>query len=1040
MPDRSSTRTRHVTAVIVAHDGHTWLPTLLSALQLSHRAPDDLIAIDTGSADGTRDDLVRALGDAAVHNAARGTGFGTAVAQALDSAPRAVDEAVEWVWLLHDDCAPEPDALDFLLERADADPSIAIVGPKLRGWPQSRRLKEVGITISGAGRRDIGFEGTERDQGQRDDIDWALAVSTAGMLIRRDVYDAVGGFDPALPLHFDDIDLGWRVAALGYRTVLAPRAVVHHVDAATEGRRPVHASGKRRRRLQRGSGMYVLLVNASKKRLPLLWIRLVVGSLLRVVGLLLGKAPRAAWQELRALVDTVSGLRGLHRGRAQRAKVTRAGRTRDPERPAGDPRSLMAPYGAQVRRLIDAFAEVVGTAGSGGSVAAGGGRHRVAIESGPGTDDTDDLVMPESVRWRRLFQPVPLTLLGLAVVTAIACRALFGGGLSGGVLLPVEGGLDSLWREYLSGWHAVEMGSTGTAPGWLAVLAGMTTLAGGSPDVAIGILLIAAVPLSGLTAALAARTVIEGRLARCWATAAYALLPAASGAVAQGRFTTCLVLVLLPLLLMAVRRAMTGGFFLRGSWPATFTAGLLLGVVCACEPAVGGLFALGGIAGATLARSLQWLLRSLVIVATAAAVNLPWLPALLRQPSLAWGQAGLDGPGAATGTWPWWLHPLTDSSIWQIAIPVLAVGALAGTLRRDRGRPVLVGWLVVLLAGGFAVVQRSVLVPLPGGGSGPAWPGTMLAVLLAAFVAIAAIGADGAPERLRAQPFGWRQLASLVVAVPCGLLPLTGAAWWVIRGADGPVQAGRPDQLPAYIAAEQRTPAGARTLLLTPQPGGGVGYRLLRHPNWSMIDQVLAPDAEKRQALGETVTALLAGREDSSVVLLARLGVRYVYLTPAGETLPPVLDAVDGLARGSAPTGDAVWRVDDPVGPMRLLSTSDPIVIAQDPRSAVFPLADGRGRILQVAEAADPGWRVTATNGSVAGVDIDPIVLIKVPDGPGTVTVSYRDDERRLLLWLQLAAVVVGLVLAFPGLARAAEADASMRVRDTGAEPGWRAR
>ena len=746
MPDRSSTPTRHVTAVIVAHDGHTWLPTLLSALERSHRDPDELIAIDTGSADGTRDDLVRALGEAAVHNAARGTGFGTAVAQALDSAPRATGEAVEWVWLLHDDCAPEPDALDHLLERAEADPSIAIVGPKLRAWPQSRRLKEVGITISGAGRRDLGFEGTERDQGQRDDIGRAMAVSTAGMLIRRDVYEAAGGFDPALPLYFDDIDLGWRLAALGYRTVLAPRAVVHHVDAATEGRRPVHASGKRRRRLQRGSGMYVLLVNASKMRLPLVWLRLVVGSLLRVVGLLLGKAPRAAWQELRALVDTVTGLRRLHRGRAQRAKVFRAARDQDPDREPGDPRSLMAPYGAHVRRLIDAFAEVVATAGTGGSVAAGGGRHRVAIETGPGADVDDDLVMPDSVRWRRFLQPGPLTLLGLALVTAFACRALFGGALSGGVLLPVEGGLGSLWREYVSGWHAVELGSTGTPPPWLAALAAMTTLAGGSPNVVMGILLIGAVPLCGLTAALAARTVIEGRLARCWATAAYALLPAASGAIAEGRFTTCLVLIVVPLLLMAVRRAMTGGMFLRGSWPATFTAGLLLGLVCACEPAVGGLFALGGVAGATLARSVQWLLRSLVIVATAAAVNLPWLPALIRQPSLGWGQAGLHGPGAAAGTWAWWLNPLTDSSVWQIAIPVLAVGALAGTLRRDRGRPVLVGWLVALLAGGIAVVQRSVLVPLPGGGSGPAWPGTMLALVLAALIAIAAIGADGAPR------------------------------------------------------------------------------------------------------------------------------------------------------------------------------------------------------------------------------------------------------------------------------------------------------
>jgi hypothetical protein len=107
---------------------------------------------------------------------------------------------------------------------------------------------------------------------------------------------------------------------------------------------------------------------------------------------------------------------------------------------------------------------------------------------------------------------------------------------------------------------------------------------------------------------------------------------------------------------------------------------------------------------------------------------------------------------------------------------------------------------------------------------------------------------------------------------------------------------------------------------------------------------------------------------------------------------------------------------------------------------AELALPGGTGRTLQLAEAADPGWRATATNGPVPKEPDAALATFRLPDGRGTVEVGYTDAQRRLLLWLQLAAIAIGLVLAFPGLARAAEADASMSVRDTGSAPGRRAR
>ena len=85
-----------------------------------------------------------------------------------------------------------------------------MLGPKLRDLADRRVLREVGLTIDRAGRRLTGVEPGEIDQGQHDGNRSVLAVSTAGMLIRRDVWDRLGGFDPLLPLFRDDIDFCWR--------------------------------------------------------------------------------------------------------------------------------------------------------------------------------------------------------------------------------------------------------------------------------------------------------------------------------------------------------------------------------------------------------------------------------------------------------------------------------------------------------------------------------------------------------------------------------------------------------------------------------------------------------------------------------------------------------------------------------------------------------------------------------------------------------------------------------------------------------------
>ncbi|MDQ1615011.1 MAG: hypothetical protein QOJ60_950, partial [Actinomycetota bacterium] len=390
----STSRAPVVTAVLVAHDGATWLPEVLTGLAGQTRRPEVVVGVDVASSDNSRALLVRALGAGQVCVAGRDSSFGAAVQAGLDHARPPATGAVadieqqagtepatraEWVWLLHDDSCPAADALRHLLEQAVAEPVPGVVGPKVRGWNDQRLLLEVGVTIARSGRRETGLERREHDQGQHDGRHRVLATGSAGMLVRRDVWDQLGGFDRALPLFRDDVDFGWRANLAGHRVYCVTDAVVHHAEAASHGRRRLTADVDRHHLVDRRNAIFVLLANLPLYRLPLSVPRLAAGSLLRSIGLLAGKLPGPALDELRAFAAVV-----VRPDRVVRARVARR-RTR--ALPARAVNPLLAARWSGLRHLAETVAGLIGTRSPD---AYGAGRHRV-VESGPTSDDAEDM-------------------------------------------------------------------------------------------------------------------------------------------------------------------------------------------------------------------------------------------------------------------------------------------------------------------------------------------------------------------------------------------------------------------------------------------------------------------------------------------------------------------------------------------------------------------------------------------------------------------------------------------------------------------------
>ena len=1053
-----------VTAVLVSHDGERWLPEVLAGLLGQDRPVQDVIAADTGSADSSATLVSDAFGPERVLHLARRTGFGAAVAEAARTAPvltpddlpylkrpNAWDpitrtwnndvydlpelphgEPVHWLWLLHDDAAPAPDALLELLRQADASPSAAVIGAKLRGWYDRRQLLEIGVSIANSGRRWTGLDRREQDQGQHDQVRPVLSVSTAGMLIRRDVFDRLGGFDKRLPLMRDDVDLCWRAQAAGHRVLIAPGAVLRHAEAASRERRTIDCGGRlggSPHRVDKAAATYTLLVNARTAVLPWVLFRLVLGTLLRVLGYLVGKLPGRALDEAAGLLSTL-----LVPGRVLGARRRRRGIVD----PGSDPKELrpyFPPAGATVRATVEQV--VSNFSGRSEPAASSGGRHGV-VESGPTDDEADSLEIEQFARVKRLARrPGPMLFLVLFLASLLACRELLGSGaLTGGALLPAPGEAGALWDRYLETWQPVGTGGDASAPPYLGLLALLSSLLFGSPGLAMSLLLVASVPLAGLSAYLSSTPLVMSRLLRAWASVAYAFLPAVTGALAAGRVGTAVLAVLLPpLARTAVAAAGLASPTGRGSWRAAWACALLLTFATAFTPVVWPMAVLLAVLALALPLRQEPGLRRARAPRLAAALLTPavllgpWSWSVLLSPSDFLREVGLPFTTSQAGAFQLLnINPGGPGTpgTWLLAGLVLA--ALAALLRAERRLAILSAWTFALVGLVFAVWS-----------DGEGWAGPATLVYGLALLAAAVLGADGARYRVAAQSFGWRQPVAVAIAGASAAGPLLVAAGWILSGAAGPLERANPVQVPAFVAEESSSRDQARTLVLAGGSGadggapGRVDYTLTRGSGARLGDAELAELVGDDTDLGIAVGNLVAGSGADQTAVLAEYAIRYVLVkdgSPRG--LQRVLDTTPGLQRLSQEDGSALWRVDNEVSRVTVLppeegegADAEPVPIPADAVEVHADLPEGpAGRVLRLADAASPDWRAT-----LDGTPLTPVTLgwaqgFELPEGGGRLDIVHETPTGHTLwVWTQGFALLVLTVLALPGRRRELDDD-----------------
>lgn len=1017
-----------ITAVLVTHDGATWLPKVVAALSSQTRRVDRIIAVDTGSIDSSVK-LLQAAGITVIP-ADRELGYGDAVEIALEHAPLGSSQELidsEWIWLIHDDCAPAQDALEIMLGELIDRPQVVIAGPKLLGWYDRDHLLEAGISIAINGARWTGLENREQDQGQQNFTREVLSVSTAAMLVKRSAFTELGGLDPNLDLFRDDVDLGWRAHVAGFSAICVGAATAYHAQASASERRQVDVSEAFLHRpllLDRRNAAYVLLVNSSWWMLPWVSVQLLGTSVIRALFDLVAKLPGYAGDELAAI-----GLLLLHPNELIVARRKRRKKRLLSPRVVA---RFIPPRGSQIRAGIDrvtsVFFKSVDERRNDGAEFDSLPQEAASMNSftdlGTLGEDFDevDLSAPIKASFIRsiIRKPEVFTLLLILFVALIAGRSRFGQ-LGGGALSLVPTQARDLIANYFSPWHPVGMGSHLAEPPWLAILAVASVLTLGHFSLFIGALFMLAAPLAFY---IFTKTLKRIGISSNFATAGallYVANPLLWTSLNQGRIGTVVLYLLLPALLLVnpIARSLSGQ-----SWRRIFATSLLIALLGSFSPLLfttwlcGQLLLLGVELFAQRGNYRKVPLfdllesdlfkpvgRRVVLLVMPLGLLLPWSAAFIVHPT-QW----LLAPGAPlasdTNHSTVLLNPggLGASALWVISPLVISLLCIAASKSLHK--------LALVLAVIYsAIVLLARLHVFGHGGTANIWTGDLI-LLLSLFV-IPALVQQGIAiiPTLRATKFGFTHIAT-GVAIALLSFGIGGQLVWAMTaGSQSLVRANPTPLTPAFVGAIAATPTRPKTVVISVS-GSTTKYFVSRGSEISLGDADVA--APLPDTLNQTIADLLSGSGLTSAKTFAAFGIQYLFVTaPVPPTLASSIDGTGGFVRVSATTQGVMWKVLATAPRILFTPTSGKPIPVTSAISGASGDLTGPG-IINVGESYDSHWKLLLNGQSLAvSTSAAGTPQFVVPQA-GKAVLTYDGTAHRALISFQLLALLFSIVMALP--------------------------
>ena len=904
------TRAPAVVAVVVTTGPGPGLEATVASLVAQDYAELSVLVVANGESENVVARVAAVAPQVFVRILDENRGFGVACNEGV----RMVDGSAFFLFC-HDDVRLESNVVSLMVEVAYRT-NAGVVTPKFVTYEDPLILTHVGQTCDRFGvvreRVDLG----EIDHGQQD-LERDVFVAPGGVtLVRTDLFNALRGFDPLIPLLGEDLDLCWRAQVAGARIVVAPLAKVAHRESVAKGERVVGAIGTRRasrQDLQRRHQLFVVATGWNRRNTILTMVLLAfldAGELaLSLVGRDFDRAGAilGAWRwvlkhrkRIHERRREIHALRVLSDTDLRRLQVNGASRLQQflvkLLREGYDHARGILPVEPVSEEVSDDELDGVGFAAAFSEV-----------------EEFDEIPQSEALAWRRRpsrfltsFRSQAAVVVLVGVIWLIGARNLVA------MRLPLVGRLAPLdswwstWRHFFASWSSNGVG-TGTPgmPGY-GVLAFAGTFVFGRMGILPRAALIFAVPLGAFGMARLLKGRVSNRV-RVIAAVAYAALPVGLNAIAQGRVDVLAVVAGLPFVTRRVFELMdVAGFRLRPydepvpfgheGWRTTLAGQrmalfMLVALMSALVPStlvVVGLI----IAGVAIARWFEpdpesnfrgsWRLLGALAI-NVAIFLLPMTidvifagrraPSVFGLPRGPWSvpsfsqlARGVDGPFAAS--WWGWLLPAT----------ALASLLLCRGVRRSVATKVAtIATLTLVLE---TLVERH-------------WLGNFspdLDVLMALYVTMIALmvglGVSAIENDLRDVGFGWRQLtASLtVVALLFASLP------FAVAMASGRFNLPTASVASSLAVPGPSTPGGYRVLWLgdpavLPLPGWSVapGLEAATSMNGSPTGDTLfsPPNSGTSDVIIEALKTAMQGRTVRLGALLAPAGISTIVVMNA---------------------------------------------------------------------------------------------------------------------------------------------------------------
>jgi GT2 family glycosyltransferase len=868
-----------VVAVMVVHEPGPWFAEALDALAGQDYPHLRLLFLLTGEQPEVAEQIAREVPDALVRSLGDNPGFGPAANEALK-----LVEGAGFFCFLHDDVALERDAISELVAETYRS-NAGVVGPKLLDWDQPGVLQHVGLSADRLGVTLDICELGELDQEQHDAVRDVFSLPTACLLVRIDLFRALGGFASDIDFYGDDLDLCWRAHLSGARVLIVPDARARHRERLPERRPDIDPVALAERHGLRSS--------------------LSAPSGLHLIGLLV----------LHAVYFVTGAVVGLVSGHARQVRaMVGAGFWQLVRLPAlfGRRRRFHA-----VRTVSDA--EVASLQGVHGSARLRGyRRQRVAQRAGRATRLSElggDLRAQIGGDEARIN--VVAWTLALLVLLIGSRELLLHGVPRAGELLAWPAGPFVLAREYFGGWWSQGLGGTRAVPSGmgLSALLGLATF--GADELPRTLLTVAPLFVGALGVWRLARPLGSSRSAAA-ALAVYVVAPLASNSIGTGSLSGLLTYAALPWVVHELARihgappygyAATGDRVRRLRRADVVVVGLVTAATGAFVPVfplvvVGTAvaLALGSLVSGARKGAGRMVVSAVLAAAMAFVLNLPWALGLVpRAPH--WTVLGV-GPRApldrgldALAGFDFGPNRLAVVSV-LLALPLVAALLTA----RDHR---------------FAWAGRATV--LGAAGLGTAWlvdhgtiaaPATLVPVFLTAYALALAIGAAcfvaAFYEDVRGMVFSWRQVLGFAAfgAIVVGALPLVPAmatGRWELRN----------DERSALLGLLPAAPASAESRVLwvgepedVPVPGwplhDGLVYALADDQDATLRERWREEPTRAERLVAEDLDLAANDATDRVGRLLGPMAIRFVLIPVAPPpdavsepTRPALLDALD---------------------------------------------------------------------------------------------------------------------------------------------------